>query len=284
MKFALITPSYAPDFERCNLLCESVQQRLTRPFNHYVIVDERDLALFRKLENSNTTVLTVESILPWWIRRVPFLKKVWFSLKTQPLRNWLIQQIVKIAIAQQISEDVAVFVDSDVVFVRPFDLQSLHHNGEVRLYRDPIGNDVQKQWHLKWHESASRLLGLSNVDPLIPDYIGNIITWKRENVVQLCQRIELISGRSWIETVANTWDLSEYVLYGTFVTQLLQDKSDHYYDSQNICLDYWLDKPLTNEEDLKRFIEQIRPEHVALMISAKSNTFVSDYAKLIKCI
>jgi hypothetical protein len=276
VNFGLITPSYAPDFARCQLLCQSVERFVSPPFTHYVIVDQRDVQLFSQLANQNTKILTVEAILPWWIKRVPFIKKSWLSLKTIPIRNWLVQQIVKLATAQQIDEDVSVFVDSDVTFVRPFNLESLTRDDQIRLFRDPNGNDVQRNMHFKWHEAASRLLGLPDVDMTIPDYIGNIITWKRENVVQLCQHLEKVSGRGWIETLANSWHLSEYILYGIFIDRILKEQSGHYYEPENICHDYWYTQPLPDEQ-LQNFFGEIRPEHVAVMISAKSGMPVERY-------
>lgn len=281
VNLGLITPSYAPDFERCKLLCRSVEHFISPSVNHYVIVDQRDLQLFRQLEKPNTKILTVESILPWWIKRVPFLNKSWLSIKTLPIRNWLIQQIVKIAAAQQIDEDVSVFVDSDVVFVRPFNLQSLTYEGRVRMFRNPKGNEVQRKMHFKWHQSASHLLGLPDVDMSIPDYIGNVITWRRNHVLQLCQHLEKISGRGWIETLGNSWHLSEYVLYGIFINRILKEQSGHYYEAQNICHDYWLPQPLSDEQ-LHNFIGEIRLEHVAVMISAKAGMPVERYKPLLE--
>lgn len=77
----------------------------------------------------------------------------------------------------------------------------------------------------KWHESACRLLQLPDSDTDLPDYIGQIITWKKTNVIHLCQYLETIFGQSWIEILANSWHISEYVLYGIFVDRILQDKS-----------------------------------------------------------
>lgn len=279
--FALITPSYAPDFQRCQLLSASVERYVIAPFTHYIVVDRCDYDLFRSLSNDHTRILTVESVLPWWIQREPCLRKIWFSLKTPPLRNWLLQQIVKLAVACQIDQDVAIFIDSDVVFVRPFDLNQLTDGNQVRLYRDDIGNDVQRQMHEKWHASAAQLLGLSSFDPKIPDYIGNLITWRKDDVIRLRRHLENCSGRGWIETLGRVWNLSEYVLYGMYVDQVLGDQSQHYAIAQNLCHDYWLPQSLSPAE-LQTWMAQLHPEQVAIMISAKSGMSVADYAPLLK--
>ncbi len=64
-----------------------------------------------------------------------FRRRVWLSLKTQPLRGWHVQQLRRIAIAAHAKEDVLVFCDSDVAFVKPFDLSAFWRDGKVRLFR-----------------------------------------------------------------------------------------------------------------------------------------------------
>jgi len=76
-------------------------------------------------------LVTVEFVLPWWIMRLPFARRWWLSLKTPPMPNWILQRLVKLSSPCYTSEDVLVFVDSDVAFVRPFDLQGLVREGKV---------------------------------------------------------------------------------------------------------------------------------------------------------
>ena len=276
--FAIITPSYAPDFERCRLLSWSIQKYVSPSITHYIIVDRRDLLLFRQLQGPNTEILSVESLLPWWIQRIPLLKNGWFSLKTLPIRNWIIQQIVKILVAEWINQDVLVFVDSDTAFVRPFNFESFIRGDQVRLFREPP-YDVAA--HVKGHQTANQLLGISNVNYPDPGYIGNVITWRRENVYKLYQKLESISGKGWIETLANSWNLAEYILYGVYVDYFLKEESGHYYDSQKISHEYWNPQPLS-EEQLQNFFAEIQPEHVAVMISAKAGIPVERYEHLLK--
>ncbi len=299
LSFGIITPSYAPDFQRCQLLAGTVSQFVKPPFQHYIIVDRCDYHLFKQLGNDRTQIITVESVLPPWIWREPLFRKVWLSRKTPPIRNWVLQQIVKIAIAQQMREDVAIFIDSDVSFVRPFSLGQLarnHHsaaaesaadkhdyNTQVRLFRDDVGNDFQRQMHLKWHQSACQLLGLPNVDPDVPDYIGNLITWKRDNVMQLCQHLEQVSGQNWIETLGRVWHFSEYVLYGIFTDRILAERSGQYADAHNFCHDYWMPENL-DDAALSHWISGVNPDQVALMISAKAGIPVDRYAPMLKAV
>ena len=283
----IITPSYKPDFARCQLLAESIDRFAVSPIHHYIVVDRKDLKLFQQLANSQRTVITVESILPWWIQKIPLFENGWFSLKTIPIRNWLIQQIVKLEIANHLREDILIFVDSDVTFVRSFDHRQFVKDGETKLFKESI---PLSSWNTKtpkqWCDTATHLLNLpqleefSDRNPVI-NYIGNFIIWKRDNVLQLHRHIEQIQQKSWIEAIASQWNFSEYMLYGIFVDRVLKEDSGHYWDSQKVSHDYWGTTPL-NKEQLQQFFQDISPECFAVMISAKSKTPVELYAPLIK--
>jgi hypothetical protein len=278
LNFAIITPSYAPDFERCRLLSWSVNQFVSPSVTHYIIVERRDLSLFRQLQGPRTEIINVESLLPWWIQRIPFFKNGWLSLKTLPIRNWIMQQIVKIAAAQSIDKDVLVFVDSDVAFIRPFDLECFTRDGQVRLFREP---PYEEETHIRGHHTANQLLGIPDKNQLAPGYIGQVITWRRDNVLKLYEKLESVSGRGWIETLASSWHLAEYILYGVFVDHFLKEQSGHYYDAQKICHEYWTPQPMSDEQ-LKNFFAEIQPQHLAVMISAKAGISVEQYQSLLE--
>lgn len=279
--FGVITPSYAPDFERCRLLSQSIDRFALSPINHYIIVDRQDLKLFQQLQGTNRQIITVESVLPWWIQKISLVKNGWFSFKGLPIRNWLIQQIVKLAIAEYVSDEVLIFVDSDVTFIRQFDVRDFVRDGKVRLFREPEAIVADNRTLAKWCDAGNRLLGLPLVQYPTANYLGNVITWKRENVFQLHQHLESISGKGWIETVASSWHLSEYMLYGIFIDSILQEKAQHYYDSQKICYEYWQDNPMSDEE-LEQFFATIPSDAISVMISAKAKMPVERYSKFIE--
>lgn len=290
LDFCLITPSYKSDFERCRLLSRSVDRFSLVPLRHYVIVDRRDYQLFQQLAAPNRLILTVESVLPWWIQKIPLLKNGWLSFKTLPIRNWLIQQIVKLAIANQLKEEILIFADSDVTFIRSFHVQDLVINDKVRLYREPTPLStwqprLSAQWH-KWGKSATSLLDLptfpkySDTNPII-NYVGNFIVWRRNNVLKLHQHIENRTQRSWIEAVIDQWHFSEYMLYGIFVDYILQEESGHYWDRRRVAHEYWEAKPLSKVE-LAHFFSEIPADLFAVMVSAKAGIPVSEYQSFIE--
>jgi Family of unknown function (DUF6492) len=282
LSFAIVTPSYAPDYERCRLLSWSISQFVSPAITHYIVVDRRDLQLFNRLKKPNTEIITVESLIPWWIQRVPFLKNGWFSLKTPPIRNWLLQQIVKNAIAEYVPQDILVFADSDTALIRPLNLNNFTRDGRVRLFREP-GVDTDKVF-LRWHRTSHQLLSLPrNLNSSASGFIGNFITWKRDNVLKLHRHLEKISGRSWVETLASCWHLSEYILYGEFIEKILKEESGHYFDSEKICHEYWNPQLMTQQE-LQKFFTKINPKYKAIMISAKAGISVGQYENLLKSV
>ncbi|MGB5635502.1 MAG: DUF6492 family protein [Waterburya sp.] len=287
-KSCIITPSYQPDFAKCRLLAESVDKFAVSEIHHYIVVDQKDFKLFQQLSNSHRTVITVESILPWWIQKIPLSKNGWFSWKTLPIRNWLVQQIVKLEIANHLCEDILIFVDSDVTFVRDFDPRQCVQNGKVRLLRESFipSPEFNLDIQLKWRDNAKSLLSLSSLQEVNQEnhfihYIGNLITWKRDNVLKLHQHIETVTQKSWIEAITSYWNFSEYVLYGIFVDHVLKENSGHYWDSQKLSHDYWGTTPL-GKEQLQQFFQGIPPECCAVMISSKSKTPVASYLPFIQ--
>ncbi len=280
MRFAIITPSYRFDLGRCELLCRSVSRHVTGSFHHYLIVDERDRAPFRHLENHVTTVLTVEEILPWWIRRAPLIRGWWLNFKGPPIRNWILQQIVKLSVAECIDAEAYLFADSDIALTRPFATESLIEGNLLRLFR--VAKAPMFPGHARWHRSAARLLGLPPTDDLGTAYIGNLITWRREVLRLLHRRIEQVSGRPWIETLSRELHLSEYILYGAFVERVLgASHAGHDPQDSSLCHNSW-DFSLETDHDLKDFFAKLDPQSVAVMVSSKLGIDPSRYQHLLE--
>ncbi|CDM94128.1 MAG: DUF6492 family protein [Limnospira sp. PMC 1291.21] len=280
--FCLVTPSYAPDFERCQFLCSTVDKFIPSSTKHYIIVDRKDLSIFKSLPNNRTEILVVEEVIPGWIKRIPFVKNGWFSFKSLPIRNWLLQQIIKLSAAQFVSEDILMFVDSDVAFVRPLNPQERFvKDGKIRFYREP--NSIPRSWesHYSWYETASKLLITPMVDFPAPNYIGDLITWKKDNVLKLYEHLEKVSRRSWVETISNTWNLSEYILYGMFCDYIIDHEANHYIDETYPGLRYFGTENLS-EQQIKDFLSEIEPDYVTVMISAKAGIPIKRYQKLLE--
>jgi len=251
MKISIITPSYAPDYKRCKLLCESI-----------------------------------ESILPKWLKKIPFSKKWWFSFKTLPVRGWILQQIVKLSVHEYVDADAYIFADSDVSFIRPFDASSVIRKNHVRLCSLPRKDedylDKRKQ---NWHLHAARLFALSNTDRLNRDYISQLVCWRRDTLQKMTQAIEANSqntkGKCWKQILCNTLDFSEYTLYGIYAEQLLGKESGHYQDSSELCYCSW-HKEINNEEELQFFLSNIPKEFNSVLIQSNLGVDTDKYIKQLK--
>ena len=60
-------PQLRSDLERCRLLCETMDQHVTGMSTHYILVEQRDVALFTQLEVRNRTVVDERDLLPTWL-------------------------------------------------------------------------------------------------------------------------------------------------------------------------------------------------------------------------
>ena len=276
MSYAIVTPSYGPDFERCKLLCQSIDRWVEGEFRHYVVVDRRDLPRFGALHGPRTTLLSVESVMPWWLRRAPFARRWWLSLKTPPVRNWILQQLVKLSVGEFLDEPNYVFIDSDVTFIRPFEMRTLSPGGQLRLFRVP--GVANKMPHRSWHRTASQLLGLPATDYFGSTYIGNLVTWRRDNLRAMYERIASVARRPWLEAVAHQWALSEYILYGVFVEHVLGPANGQHYTDLPLCHISW-NYEITTDADIDRFFAGVQPYHVAVMMSSKQHIDVSRYVR-----
>jgi Family of unknown function (DUF6492) len=268
----VVTPTYAPDLDLFSDLHESVLRCFPADVDHLVVVTEPDLAPFRRFEGQRCDVVGVRDVLPKSVRSLP-VTKLWVNLRrpVPPLRGWIIQQLVKLAIAEAVQERVVVMADSDVVFIRPVSIATFAPDGQVRLFRKDDGVDDSLPRHLKWHAVARELLGLPPTQrrPL-PDYVRALNCWDRDVVRSMLQRIEQVSGQRWLEAVGKELHFSEATLYGVYADNLDQ-ASGLVPTSDSLCHSYWDTVPLT-AEGAATFLSSVGPHDVAYMIGAKSNT------------
>ena len=277
---AFVTVSYGPDRDRCALLSRSLDA-LAPTVAHWIIVDSADRGRFAGLANTRTTVITTEDVLPVWLRRlnlrtVGLRSNLWVQARGKPIRGWLVQQLVKLAVAEKLSADVLVHADSDVVLVRPFEVPSLvDADGRVRLCVRPGAIDSGLPGHVQWHRNAERLLHIAPGSVPLPDFITSLVPWRRENAMALLRHVERTTGRHWLRAIAGAWDVSEYILYGRFVTDVLSS-SGQFPTTSSLCRDYWSHEPLSGTE-VERLLDAVEDDEIAVSITAKAGMDPRDY-------
>jgi len=278
LSYALVTPSFRLDFERCSLLVESVEQWVDSSVRHYLVIDRRDVQLFTPLLKRRTQLLVVEDVVPPWIVRVPGIRRFWMSFRTRPLKIWILQQIVKLSVPSVIHEDIILNTDSDVFFVAPYAPQLQEKAGRVPLFVE-TGQRGLIASNDRWHDIAARLLGVPEEHTYDTNFIGNVVPWRRDNVLAMQRRLRETKGKPWEIALAPLNAFSEYILYGVFSQRVLGDASGHWQDGVLRTLNYWRTAPL-NLQQLMQLKDKREPSQHSVMISAKSGTSVADIRKV----
>lgn len=273
MKIAFVTPSYRGDFERCRLLCESTTRFLPPDVQHILIIDRQDVDLFRPIENDVVRIVESESLMPWWIFKVPGISRWRANLTGLPVRGWIYQQLLKIAAISATDADVLQFLDSDVTLIRNLNLADIvRADGKVRLQH----TSFEGEQHRLWRSTACRILGIDGA-ALSGNFVGNFITWRRDNVLKMQQQIGNRGANSWVRILASHVRFSEYMLYGAFVTAVLGiEESGHFVDTTpNIALCWDFD--VRTDEGMSRFFESVPADAFGVMIHSKYHIPIERY-------
>ena len=276
---ALITPSYAADFEHCRLLCDSIDRFVADRPDHYILVDNDDYNTFLPLAGPRRHVINEKDILPSWLKSAKqgfssTSRKIWFSTRTWPMRGWHIQQLRRIAIASHLEQDGLLYCDSDMLFVKPFSTQDLWRDGLLRLYRKDLGiNDTLPEsgkLHKDWTRHAARLNGLGDVSFPAHDYINNLVSWRRDHVVNMCRHIENVTSKNWIAAIGSRRSFSECQIYGAYADTVVGGRG-HFAGQGALCQTYWSGDAL-NQETLEVFLRTMQPHQVAIGIQSFTGT------------
>jgi hypothetical protein len=271
-RMAVITKSFAPDFELCVALNRSLLDNAPDTVQHHIIVPRSDLKQFGRLTGPRTHVRCDADLLPRTFVPVPFSNiTVNLFRPFPPVRGWIQQQVIKLAAVAASEDDVALIADSDVEFVRQFSAGMFIRDGKVRFFRKPNQIDKQLPRHMTWHRVARVLLGLPPAEPPYADYISSLIAWDPMIVRRMLARVEATTGRPWPTAIAGQIDFSECVLYGVFVDSVSGAAANSFASDDPLCLLHWEHAPLSLD-GAADFIRGARPTDIAAMIPSKSRT------------
>jgi hypothetical protein len=273
MTTAVMTASYVADFERCALLCESMDRFLEGKWHHYLLVERADAELFKSLEGASRTVVSEAELFPSWLRAFPDplsmgRRRVWLSPFSLPLRGWHAQQLRRLAMARHVDAETILSIDSDIVLVRPFDPASLWSDGRLRMFRADNGAHDATPGHLAWLAHAGNILGLPPHPEPAHDYISNMVAWRTDTARALLDHLEKRSGKSWLRAVISSRDISECMIYGRFADEVLAG-AGHRHDARSLSHVLWFREtfPQTSE-GLASFMAEIRPDQVAIGVQS----------------
>ncbi|MDF5752463.1 DUF6492 family protein [Spongiactinospora sp. TRM90649] len=272
-KLAVITPSYGPDSELFTELHRSVLRHTSDDTVHHVIVPTADKTVFSRFESPRCRIWTEPELLSGRYARIPGTG-LWVNLRRPwpPVRGWVIQQALKIAAAGIVDADVVLLLDSDVVLVRPTDVKSFTSDGKLCLYRVADGVHAGMERHVRWHQVARDLLGLPPVTELpLDDYVSSLNFWDPAVVRAMQQRITEVTGRPWMDAFNAQLHISEFILYGVYVDEIVGATAERPPSNTSICHNRWDRTPLDLAAALA-FAERLNPSAIGMMISAKSKT------------
>jgi Family of unknown function (DUF6492) len=278
--WAIITPSYRGDLNRCKLLCKSMDAFVTGPWHHYIIVEKGDLALFKPLNGPNRTILQMELLLPrsfFHLTRIPFVnhRSLWFSWRTGFMIGWQIQQIIKLEMAFRLAETGLLYCDSDVFFVRRFDMANLSENGAFQLYSSVHPFPREQAPNPNYIDASAIQLGLIG-DPFpCPSYVDNLVAWHAPTVRALCKHIEKVSNQKWHFALGKNYIISEYNLYGIFVDRILESNIHLKPTALSLCKTAWHKNDVAIV-GLERFCTELLPHQVAVGVQSFLGVGVED--------
>jgi Family of unknown function (DUF6492) len=274
-RMAVLTKSFATDFELCVALNRSVLDYSPNTVQHHIIVPRSDLKLFGPLAGPRTYIRCERDFLPRTFVPLPFSNiTVNLGRPLPPVRGWIKQQVVKLAAVAASEEDVVLVADSDVEFFRPFTAEMFVRDGKVRFFCKPNQIDNRLPRHMIWHRVARALLGLPPAEPPYADYISSPLAWDPVIVRRMLARVTATTGRPWPTAIAGQLHFSECVLYGVFVDCVIGAPAKSFASDDPLCLLYWEPTPL-NLDSAAQFIRGVRPTDIAAVIQSKSRTPVA---------
>lgn len=270
---AVLTPCFRGDAELFGELHRSVLEFTSPDTVHHVLVPLRDQHLFRPYEGPRCKVWVRSEFLPPRYLRAPFTD-VYVNVRQPypPLRGWVMQQTAKIAASAQLDARVILVVDSDAVLIRPTTVDRFMVNGEIALYRIDQGVTAPMTRHVIWHDVSRRLLGLPAAPPPpLPDYVTPMSMWDPAVVRAMQQRVAEVTGRSWLDAFNGERHISEFMLYGVFVEEVLRADGPKPPTDDSVVYNYYSRTPL-DHDSARIFAEKMPADSVAVMISSKSGT------------
>ena len=284
MTLAVVTPSHAPDFPSFERLHASVVRNTDPDVRHIVAVPDRDVGRFRSIDTGRLDVRGYGGVLPrrfistTWLARLPGLPRGYRIAAVNsrrpwpPIRGWMLQQVVKLAVVSELGVDVALLIDSDVLVIRALEERAFRRaDGVVRLYRLPQGITPSMQRHVAWQRAARSLIGGERSEPDSPDYISAFASWDPRLVRECTQRVSEHTGVDWRDAVGGRLDFSEFILYGTYVMTEAPQRERTNIHADSLCHSHWDPIPL-DLDGARRFLSEIGPQDVAIHVQSNSRT------------
>jgi hypothetical protein len=252
-------------------------------------VPHRDLPDFRRVFEHETDLMLVaqeELVAPCFYpdrlhrlaaRLAP--SQLWRLKNHAGKPGWIIQQIVKLNSPSLVSEGAIIFLDSDLFFFRPFDLNSLGIDKNRMLVR--ILPETESARHRHHIVKAREILALPSGHETEQTYMGYPAIWYSDWVQQMHSYLERISGKHWQHALFDAGHISEYTLYGIYLDEVLQPKGLTIRDKRFNIMAWDRDSFVQLKTAMLR-PEFQADEHISLVIQSNVGIPTAEYEDMLK--
>jgi len=146
--------------------------------------------------------------------------QLWRFEKHAGRPGWIIQQIVKLACNHWVDEGAVVFIDSDLIFIRPFDLMDLGLTDTTRTLVRITPKDESSK-HRSHVDQSRRILSLPPGSSE-HHYMAYPTIWYVDWLKELHNYIQNTANSDWQKAMYTAKHISEYTIYGVFVEEVLK--------------------------------------------------------------
>ena len=217
------------DLERADLMFKSFCRFFDkRCLEEFIIVtpDEQTEAvqsvLQPGLDRKKLRVIAESTVCPEFLEN-PDTSNLW----PNPNKGWFRQQLIKLAIHEQVKTPFYMTVDADVVFTRPFSSSLLITDGRAilntqnvedfrQLYQENI---AEREVRIRRHryKRVEQILKCSRPEQFLDHWYGETpVLLNREIVQKLALHIEQAWNQPWRQTLLDQLPWTEYALYFEF--------------------------------------------------------------------
>lgn len=245
-KIAISTQTYRHDIDECALLCESISRFVLDSIDHFIFVNDEDYELFAADPRfARAKIHRKSELLPKTFFKLPFRlmgHKCYVSPATIPVRQWIVQQICKLAVFDVIGDsyDAVMHLDSECVFMRPFSLDSIYRDGRFMLY----SRDFEEEpYHEKYCRAAKKALRLdADVETMAKrTYMTQPMVFERRSLQEMLARLGKGSLFGWKYRFANNYKISEIYLYSLYCIHVLDGRGHFNTDKRRFPLIHVVD-------------------------------------------
>ncbi|MGS2742901.1 DUF6492 family protein [Halomonas sp. LS-001] len=238
-RMVFITPTWAGDLDHFRVMRASLEQSPLAAFDHYVVVQDEDIALFEEFRGrSGLTLLSTRDVLPEDVERrrsharqlsqrlgrnmtrvCGSLKRV-FSWPAWPsYTGWHTQQLCKLTLASELDYDKAVIIDSDVIVTQNASADDFASDLGYVCFADWQNRDALKGKVKKWIHESEYLINTASDTRQVNVYFDTPFVFDRQLLCETLATLESNTHKQWctalLDRPPRRW--SEFGIYKAFL-------------------------------------------------------------------